>query len=154
MKTKILKLCIIALAMHPLTFFPVQGKVYAAGDDTQASTEQTTEASTLSEKDLGDLNVTMGTDGKITTSFDEKTDSTSTWNTIFQKYRVVITGISGIATLSFLAIFIILMLKLAKSADNPTERSKVLNGVLWTGIALALTGSATLMCALAWNALK
>lgn len=152
MKTRILKLCILALAMFPLTFFPSQERVYAAGEDK--STEQSTEAATLNEKELGDLNVTMGSDGKITTTFDEKTDSTSTWNTIFQKYRVVITGISGIATLSFLAIFIILMLKLAKSADNPTERSKVLNGVLWTGIALALTGSATLMCALAWNALK
>ncbi|MBR5180568.1 MAG: hypothetical protein IKW90_17470 [Lachnospiraceae bacterium] len=152
MKTRILKLCILALAMLPLTFFPSQERVYAAGEDK--STEQSTEATTLNEKELGDLNVTMGSDGKLTTSFDEKTDSTSTWNTIFQKYKVIITGISGLATLTFIAIFVILMLKLAKSSDNPTERSKILNGVIWTCIALALTGSATLICALAWNALK
>ena len=121
--------------------------VYAAG-------EGSTEASTVSDDDVGELDVTMDGDGKLKTSWDETSDSTSTWNTLFRKYKVVITGFTGIATLTFLILFIMQLVRLSAAANNPTERSKALQGILWIGIALALSGSATLICALAWNALK
>ncbi len=123
--------------------------VYAADGDT---TEE--DGNTVSGDDVGDLDVTMGNDGKLTTTWDQKSDSTSTWNTIFKKYKVIITGFTGLATLTFLILFIWQLVKLSAAANNPTERSKALQGILWIGIALAGSGSATLICALAWNALK
>ena len=130
------------------------GSVYTvyAADTTQDSTE---DAGTVSGDDVGDLDVTMGSDGKLTTTWDQANgDSSKTWNTIFKKYKVVITGFTGIATLTFLILFILQLVKLSAAANNPTERSKALQGILWIGIALAGSGSATLICALAWNALK
>lgn len=116
--------------------------------------EGSTEESTVSGDDVGDLDVTMDSNGKLSTTWDEKSDSTSTWNTIFRKYKVIITGFSGLATLTFLILFILQLMKLAAAGDNPTARSKALSGILWISIALAGSGSATLICALAWNALK
>ena len=96
----------------------------------------------------------MDSDGKMTTSFDDQSDSTKTWNTVFKKYRVVIVGISGVLTLTFIILFLINFFKIGAASDNPPERRKVLHGLLWTGIAAAGSGSVTLICALFWNALK
>lgn len=128
--------------------------VQAAGEDSGEEDSAGKEISTETVTEVGDLDVSMDPSGKLTTTWDEKSDSTSTWNTIFKKYKVVITGFTGIATLTFLILFIVQLVRLSAAANNPTERSKALQGILWIGIALAGSGSATLICALAWNALK
>lgn len=156
--TKLL-LAMVVVAVAVFGAVPEKAKLTAsnsaytvyAGNGTQ---EETTEGSTVSGDDVGDLDVTMSSDGKLSTTWDETSDSTSTWNTIFKKYKVIITGFTGIATLTFLILFILQLVKLSAAANNPTERSKALQGILWIGIALAGSGSATLLCALAWNALK
>lgn len=167
MKTKFMKLIIAAVVLMAGVFI-FSGKgfisagpsvVYAAPDDKD---EKTTESGsgtgeTVDEdkiKDINDMSVTMDSNGKMTTSFDGQSDSSKTWNTIFNKYRVAIVGIAGVLTLTFIVLFLINFFKVGAASDNPVERRKALIGVLWTGIAAAGSGSVTLICALFWNALK
>lgn len=160
-----LKLIILGLALVGLFF--IGGKsgsatVYAADEDTteaattdSGSSDQDGETLDSNDiKDVDEMSVKMDSDGKMTTSFDDQSDSTKTWNTVFKKYRVVIVGISGVLTLTFIILFLINFFKIGAASDNPTERRKVLHGLLWTGIAAAGSGSVTLICALFWNALK
>jgi hypothetical protein len=149
-------LAVVLVASAVLGLTPDRAsKVSATSYKPKSSTTESTTESSTADNNINDLNVSMDSNGQIQTSFDSGNgDSTSTWNTIFARYKVIITGISGLATLTFLILFIISMIKLAGCADNPTERRKVLSGVLWQAVALALSGSATLICGLAWNALK
>lgn len=70
------------------------------------------------------------------------------WNHVFKKYRVFIVGVSGAATLTLIAIWIWLFVKLAGSASNPMERQKASKSLLLCGIATALMGSVTTVTAL------
>ena len=51
----------------------------------------------------------------------------------------------GVATLTFVVLFIINFVKLGAAADNPNQRSEALKGLLHTGIALALLGGVTII---------
>lgn len=78
----------------------------------------------------------------------------STFSTIFQKYRLVIAGVSGVVALSMLLFFIVQAFRLGNSAHNPSERQKAMTGLIWTGIATALLGSISLFVGLFYNMLK
>lgn len=127
--------------------------VNKATTENGASTEATTEA-TGDSGGIDSIGVTMGEDGSISISGVSDSDSTSTWNRIFNEYKVVIIGISGIATLTFLVFFIINILKLGASGDNPNARKSATIALIVTFIACALCGSVTLFVGLAWNAFK
>ncbi|MFF2531589.1 hypothetical protein ACFVS2_22015 [Brevibacillus sp. NPDC058079] len=77
----------------------------------------------------------------------------SSWNQIIEKYRGFIVGISGIAAITMVVIFIIQFLKLGASAGNPQARSQALTGVLWSGIAAAGLGAVSLIVGLFYNAI-
>lgn len=78
-------------------------------------------------------------------------DQESAWNLLFSRYKGVITGIMGFATLTFVVLFIMNFMKLGTSSSNAQERSKVLSGLLWTGIASAGCGGVTVMIALTYS---
>jgi len=118
--------------------------------DVDLTTESTTEDTGT---DINDLNVTM-INGQIVTSFDDNGDSEQTWTTIFNKYKGVILGISGIVTLTFVLILLFKFGKLGAAGDNPNLRREAINGCLWAGIAAALSGSVMLITGLFWNAFK
>lgn len=104
---------------------------------------------------LEEFGVTMNSDGTgITVTGVEGGDSVSTWTNIFQKYKTVIIGISGIMFLTFFVFFLLNLGKVGASADNPTERRRAIIGVIVTAIITGVTGSATVFFALAWNAFK
>ena len=127
----------------------ISGKLVSKNYATSNNTTATTEAG-----DIGNVDVSMGDDGTVTVTGFEDGGSESTWNKIFQKYKVIIAGVSGVLTLTFIVIFMINISKLGLSADNPAGRSRAIAGLLVTGIAVALFGAVTIICGLFWNALK
>ena len=73
---------------------------------------------------------------------------------IIEKYKTVIVFFSAIAAITMAGIFIFLLIKLGATSTNPQERSKILTGLLITGIATALLGSVSLFVGLFYNMLK
>ena len=79
---------------------------------------------------------------------------TSAWNKIFKEYRGLIMGVSGIATLTMVILFIMNFMKLGASAGNPQAKHQATMGLLWTGIAAAGAGGVTIFVGVASNLLK
>ena len=98
--TKLVLLALMILGTLPF----INIKTYNAADTTAASTTATTEISNIEDLDVsmsvdsnGKTKVTIkGTDG----------DSTTTWNTIFQKYHKVITAVSVMVFLTLGLMFL------------------------------------------------
>jgi hypothetical protein len=97
----------------------------------------------------GDLQVSNN--GSVT-SVANNTDET--FGKIMDKYKGVITFVGGIATVTMVAIFILNFMKLGSTSTNPTERQKVLTGLVWSGVAAALLGSVTLIVGVFYGMLK
>jgi hypothetical protein len=99
--------------------------------------------------------VTVGSDGNMTIDgeFAKNANGGSAWQKIIDKYRGFIVGISGIAAITMVVIFIMQFLKLGASAGNPQARSAALTGVLWSGVAAAGLGAVSLIVGLFYNAI-
>jgi hypothetical protein len=100
--------------------------------------------------------VQIGTDGSVTITGDGFNDGANTatgFAGIIEKYRGFIAGISGIAAITMVVIFIMNFLKLGASAGNPQARSQALTGVLWSGVAAAGLGAVSLIVGLFYNAI-
>lgn len=93
-------------------------------------------------------------DGKLHLDGLDDVDGESSFNNFFEKYRGVITAVSGIATLTMVVFFILGLIKLAKSGDNPTDRKKASGSIIVTGIAMALLGSLTFFTGIFYNFLR
>lgn len=99
--------------------------------------------------------VSIGEGGSISISgggFD--TDEGSAWSQILSKYRGFIVGISGIAAITMVGVFIFHFIKLAGSATNPSARSSALVGLMWSGVAAAGLGSVSLVVGLFYNSIE
>lgn len=70
----------------------------------------------------------------------KKAAQSNQWSTFLGNYKSQIAGISGAVSLTFLILFIISFSKLGSSAGNPHERQNAMMGIIWCGIACALTG--------------
>lgn len=110
-------------------------------------------AETTQASDGLGINVEMGNDGGLSISGVENNKEGS-WNTLFQKYRTVISAILGLAALTMLVFFIMNLVKLGANSGNPQGRSQALFGILWTGLATAILGSLSLVVGLFYNAIK
>ena len=75
------------------------------------------------------------------------------WMELFSKYRELILGFSGVATLTMVLFFIVYFVKLGRTGDNPDARSSALSGLLWTGLATTGLGSITVLVAFFYNSL-
>ena len=75
------------------------------------------------------------------------------WNTMYDKYQLFIVGISGVAALTCLAVFIFQFIKLASVADNPQARSQVLTSIMWSGIGTVGLGSVAFFTSLFYGML-
>lgn len=78
----------------------------------------------------------------------------SAWTQILTKYRGFIVGISGIAAVTMVGVFIFHFIKLASSATNPSARSQALTGLMWSGIAAAGLGGVSLIVGLFYRAVE
>ena len=108
------------------------------------------------QADIGDVNVTIGTDGKLNVSGGgmNYVNSSSAMNAFIQKYKTIIVGISGLGAVSMIAFFIFNFLKLGSVATNPSERSKVLTGLIWSGLAAAGLGAVSTIVGFFYNSMK
>ena len=102
-----------------------------------------------------DFGISYGEDGiEYGDAYGKDADQASVWNTLFTQYKGVIIGVTGIATLTMVALFIFNFMKLGQSAGNPQQRSMALTGLLWTGLAAAGLGGVTIFVGFSQNLLK
>ena len=113
-----------------------------------------TTSKALSMDDLAINYSNNGIDRGANSAWEKNSDQADAWNTIFTKYKGVIMGVSGIATLTMVVLFIMNFMKLGSTANNPQERTRVLTGLLWTGLAAAGAGGVTIFVGVAANLLK
>ena len=95
---------------------------------------------------LDSINLTYGANGieyGQNSAWNEYSGQETAWTTIFTKYKGVIMGVSGVATLTMVVLFILNFMKLGQAAGNPQARSQALTGLLWTGLAAAGAGGVT-----------
>ncbi len=127
-----------------------------AAEVASASTEsKDSDTSTVESNGLGGIDVKIDGSGNVVVDgLDEEKGSAAAWNTIFIKYKGVISGVAGVITLTLIVFFLINLAKVAGSSDNPTARAAALKGLLWTGIATAGVGAVDIFLAIFYNALK
>ena len=91
-------------------------------------------------------------DGKLTTGC-SSTDMEGVGNHVLKKEHTLVLFVIAIAAGIMTIIFVIKAVNLAKSGDNPQERSRAIAGLIVLFIAIALLGGYTLFSALAYNLL-
>lgn len=116
--------------------------VYIAGYTTVYTKEQL---------DMSNVDINI-IDGKVVVT-GVLSDDTAGWNVVYNKYKIVINGFLGMCILSCVAAFIILSMKLGGTAGNPTERKKVMAGILISGVGTAALGGVLLFFSFFWNLL-
>lgn len=75
-------------------------------------------------------------------------------NMVLTEYQGFLVGISGIATLFVLAMFIVNFIGLAMNGSNAQKRSEKINSLIMCAIAAAGLGSITIIVGFAWNLLS
>lgn len=80
-------------------------------------------------------------------------DDQSAWNLIYSKYRGVIVGIAGLGAITCVLAFVIFFIKMGASSGNPSERSKCLTMLLFTGAGAAGLGAVSIVFGFFWNIL-
>lgn len=65
--------------------------------------------------------------------------------------RKIVTIATGIAALLLLFYFIIRVVQIAQSSDNPGQKRQAISGVLWVLIAVALLGGTSFITGLVWG---
>lgn len=105
---------------------------------------------------ISGISVNIDDNGQLTTTgdIDSNGKSGKAWTDFIMKYRNFIVGISGIGMVSMILFFIMNFLKLGATAGNPTERQKVLTGLIWSGVAAAGLGSVTTFVGFFYGAFK
>jgi len=81
-------------------------------------------------------------------------DTDSAFGKIIDKYKGVITFVSGIGAITMIGIFIFHFIKLGSTAANPSERSKCTTALIWSGLAAAGLGSVALIVGVFYGMLK
>lgn len=81
-------------------------------------------------------------------------DTDSAFEKIIDKYKGVITFVSGIGAITMIGIFIFHFIKLGSTAANPSERSKCTTALIWSGLAAAGLGSVALIVGVFYGMLK
>lgn len=105
--------------------------------------------------DINDVSISI-TDGKLSLSGGGLTNTSSSeaMSGLINKYKVIIVCFSGFGAVTMIAFFIMNFLKLGSTATNPSERAKVLAGLVWTGIAAAGLGSVSLLVGFFYYAMR
>lgn len=111
--------------------------------------------------DTSNMNITFDGEGELIvdniSSVDEHTDTAEQQNkemeNRYNKYITVIGFVTAIATITMLGVFIKHVVHFASlGAEHWIVRRNAMIGLLWSGIAFALLGSATLILGLVYNA--
>lgn len=81
-------------------------------------------------------------------------DMNDSFDKIITKYKTVITFVSAVGAVTMVAIFILNFMKLGTTSGNPTERSKCVMALIWSGLAAAGLGSVALIVGIFYGMLK
>lgn len=110
--------------------------------------------SVISIDTFATVNVTIS-GGKVSLSNDSGiTSKEAGFEKVIENYKELITFFGGIATMSFVVIFMKHFVELGAKANNPMERRQIASGLLWAGLAAALLGSVTFVFAMAYNVFR
>ena len=101
-----------------------------------------------------DFNVTWENTGTNSIGNGSANSMNGSFSKIIDKYKTVITFVSAIGAVTMVAIFIINFMKLGTTSGNPTERSKCITGLIWSGLAAAGLGSVALIVGIFYGVLK
>lgn len=82
------------------------------------------------------------------------TSRQSGFSKVIERYKELITFIGGLATMTFILIFIKHFIELGAKANNPMERRQIAGGLLWAGLAAAGLGSITFIFSVMYNVFK
>ena len=82
-----------------------------------------------------------------------KNDKAGSIGKIITEYKEALTYITGFATITMIAFFIINLVKLGASSTDPMKRKMAISALIWTFIAVALLGSITTILVFALNSL-
>lgn len=108
--------------------------------------------------DIGDMEVTISDNGKLTitgnSGMTTGVSSGTAWTNFIKKYRNFIVGIAGIGAVSMILFFIFQLLKLGSTAGNPQARTQALTGLIWSGVAAAALGSVTIIVGFFYSAFR
>lgn len=105
--------------------------------------------------DINDLDVSMDENGNIKIEgIGEQGDTTSTINTFLKKYKKILGGLSGFAFITFGFMFVRYLIALSTGATSPAARTSAIHGILFTGVATALSGILLTVMALFYGAFK
>lgn len=66
-------------------------------------------------------------------------------NNVFDKLKVIVSGITGVGALTLMVLFLKNIFELGNSVNNAPEHAAALRGLLMTGVGLALLGGLTTM---------
>lgn len=86
--------------------------------------------------------ISIANNGAVSTKTNNTNDA---FGKVIDKYKGVITFVSGIGAITMIAIFIFHFIKLGSTAANPAERSKCTTALIWSGLAAAGLGSVALI---------
>lgn len=107
---------------------------------------------------IGDLNVSIGEGGQLViggnSGMTSNKTSATAWTDFIAKYRNFIIGISGLGAVAMVMFFIFNFMKLGATSGNPSERTKALTGLIWSGVAAAGLGSVTIIVGFFYSAFK
>lgn len=120
-------------------------KVFADGDAAGGG------AGGNADCDLSGMTIS---NGKLVTGCENGGNMDATANTILGKEQTLVSVITAVAAGIMVIIFIIKAVQLAKSGDNPSERSRAITALIVLFIAIALLGSISLFSGLAFNLFK
>ena len=104
---------------------------------------------------IGDVSVKVDGKGGLTVGGDlNQGNSANSWNNFLDKYKGFIVGVSGIGAITMIGVLIFNFIKLCTSSTNPGERTKVLQGLVWSAIAAAGLGAVAIIVGFFYGMLK
>ena len=100
--------------------------------------------------------MSMSKDGVLNPgdAFESADDDVEIRNNILGKYKTLLLFATGILTITAFAGMIFNISKLSISGSNDAARQKAIMGILFSGIGIALMGSATIIIGVFYNAFR
>lgn len=129
---KYIVLIFVFLSIFPLAseFRPVHATDF---EDWTFEIKEDTLAGAGGDAQRYTINISDGNAGRLGNG----TGKGEVWNELLSRYKIMIVGIMGVATLTMVVIAMVLFTKLSASAANPQERAHT---VKWIGIFLIAAG--------------
>ncbi len=126
------------------------GTVTAYADPTPGGTS---DGSTSTGASNSMFNGILNSNGEVIPATDQGTNNDKQLSGLVNRYQKIASIICGILAVTMFILMLLQFTKLGAAGDNEQARKRALGGILTTGIATALLGSASVVIGFFWNAL-